>query len=61
MADEVIGHMRERIIVPDTVEHTGRPAFVPGTPPFKPAARSLIPGFPEFGKGLRDTCDRAHS
>ncbi|MGB8218814.1 MAG: 2-oxoacid:acceptor oxidoreductase subunit alpha [Methanoregula sp.] len=50
MADEVIGHMRERIIVPDDVEHTGRPAFVPGTPPFKPGA-DRIPGFPEFGKG----------
>ncbi len=50
MADEVIGHMRERIIVPDTVEHTGRPTFVPGTPPFKPGS-GLIPGFPEFGKG----------
>ncbi len=50
MTDEVIGHMRERIIVPDAVEHTGRPAFVPGTLPFKPGA-DLVPGFPEFGKG----------
>ena len=50
MTDEVIGHMRERIIVPDAVEHTGRPAFVPGTLPFKPGA-NLVPGFPEFGKG----------
>jgi len=50
MADEVIGHMRERIIVPDAVAHTGRPAFVPGTLPFKPN-ENLVPGFPEFGKG----------
>ena len=51
MADEVIGHMRERIIIPDSVAHTGRPAFVPGTPPFKPDENTLIPGFPVFGNG----------
>ena len=49
MADEVIGHMRERILVPDTVERTGRPTFVPGTPPFKPG-EGLIPGFPNSVK-----------
>ncbi len=50
MADEVIGHMRERIIVPDSVEHANRPAFTPGTLPFKPGENG-IPGFPEFGHG----------
>ena len=50
MADEIVGHMRERIIVPDSVPHTGRKEYVPGTLPFK-AESDLIPGFPQFGKG----------
>jgi 2-oxoglutarate ferredoxin oxidoreductase subunit alpha len=51
MADETVGHMREKILVPDKVERTGRKAFVPGTPPFRATDADLIPGFPQFGTG----------
>jgi 2-oxoglutarate/2-oxoacid ferredoxin oxidoreductase subunit alpha len=51
MADETVGHMREKILVPDTVERVGRKAFVPETPPFRATDADLIPGFPQFGTG----------
>ncbi len=51
MADEIIGHMRERIIVPDTVEHHERKSLQPGVLPFHPDD-DQVPGFPEFGKGF---------
>ena len=51
MADETVGHMREKILIPDTVERTGRKAFVPGTPPFRVTDPDLVPGFPQFGTG----------
>jgi 2-oxoglutarate ferredoxin oxidoreductase subunit alpha len=51
MADETIGHMREKIIIPDTVERVGRKPFVPGTPPFRATDSDMIPGFPQFGTG----------
>ena len=50
MADETIGHMREKIIVPDKVDRVERKPLVPGTLPFK-ADPDLIPGFAQFGKG----------
>jgi 2-oxoglutarate ferredoxin oxidoreductase subunit alpha len=50
MADETVGHMREKIIVPDKVERVDRKPLVPGTLPFK-ADADLVPGFPQFGKG----------
>jgi 2-oxoglutarate ferredoxin oxidoreductase subunit alpha len=50
MADEVVGHMREKIIIPDSVEQVPRKALVKGTLPFKPDS-DLVPGFPQFGKG----------
>jgi 2-oxoglutarate ferredoxin oxidoreductase subunit alpha len=50
MADEIIGHMREKILVPDSVPQLQRKALVKGTLPFKPDA-DMIPGFPQFGKG----------
>jgi 2-oxoglutarate ferredoxin oxidoreductase subunit alpha len=50
MADETVGHMREKIIVPDKVERVDRKPLVPGTLPFK-ADDDLVPGFPQFGKG----------
>jgi 2-oxoglutarate ferredoxin oxidoreductase subunit alpha len=50
MADEIIGHMRERILIPDTVENTPRKPLQKGKPPFQPDPDD-IPGFPEFGKG----------
>ena len=51
MADEIIGHMRERIIIPDKVEHTARRPLESGVLPFHPE-KDLVPGFPEFGKGF---------
>jgi 2-oxoglutarate/2-oxoacid ferredoxin oxidoreductase subunit alpha len=51
MADETVGHMREKILIPDKVERIGRKAFVPGTPPFRTTDADLIPGFPQFGTG----------
>lgn len=50
MADEIVGHMRERIIIPDSVSRTKRKEFIPGTLPFKPES-DLVPRFPQFGKG----------
>lgn len=51
MADETIGHMREKITVPDTVERVGRKPFVAGNPPFRVTDPDLVPGFPTFGTG----------
>jgi 2-oxoglutarate/2-oxoacid ferredoxin oxidoreductase subunit alpha len=52
MADEIIGHMRERLTVPEQVERTPRKALAPGVAPFHPDD-DMVPGFPEFGKGFR--------
>lgn len=52
MADEIIGHMREKIAIPDSVERHARKTLAPGSLPFK-ADPDLVPGFPEFGKGYR--------
>jgi 2-oxoglutarate ferredoxin oxidoreductase subunit alpha len=50
MADEIVGHMRERVIIPDAVEQVPRKILTRGALPFK-ADPDDIPGFPEFGKG----------
>jgi len=50
MADETVGHMREKIQVPETVERTERRPLVPGSLPFH-ADAGLVPGFPRFGDG----------
>ena len=50
MADEIIGHMREKIIVPDVMENVPRRALAKGALPFQPDD-DQIPGFPQFGKG----------
>jgi len=50
MADEIVGHMREKIRIPDSTEKTPRKALLKGELPFKPGA-DLVPGFPQFGKG----------
>jgi 2-oxoglutarate ferredoxin oxidoreductase subunit alpha len=50
MADEIIGHMRERIEVPDAVDIVPRRPLEPGTKPFL-AGEDGIPGFPAFGTG----------
>ena len=50
MADEIIGHMREKLIIPDSVTREERKALKKGDLPFK-APEDLVPGFPTFGKG----------
>ena len=50
MADEVVGHMREKIVIPDSVEQVSRKELARGTLPFK-ADSDRIPGFPQFGRG----------
>jgi 2-oxoglutarate ferredoxin oxidoreductase subunit alpha len=50
MADEIIGHMRERIEIPDQVSREERKPLVPGVLPFR-AGGDLVPGFPQFGQG----------
>jgi 2-oxoglutarate ferredoxin oxidoreductase subunit alpha len=50
MADEIIGHMRERIEISETVEIIPRRPLRPGTKPFE-TGKDDIPGFPTFGKG----------
>ena len=50
MADEIVGHMRERIRVPDKVGRIPRRELEQGVLPFQPDA-DLVPGFATFGKG----------
>jgi 2-oxoglutarate ferredoxin oxidoreductase subunit alpha len=51
MADETIGHMREKILIPDKVERLGRKPHTPGMLPFRATDPDLVPGFPQFGTG----------
>jgi 2-oxoglutarate ferredoxin oxidoreductase subunit alpha len=51
MADEIIGHMREKLAIPDSVEKVERKKLEPGTLPFM-AGENGIPGFPPFGEGF---------
>ncbi|WP_301663315.1 2-oxoacid:acceptor oxidoreductase subunit alpha [Methanoculleus frigidifontis] len=50
MSDEIIGHMRERIVIPDSVETVSRPPLAEGELPFA-AGDDGIPGFAPFGTG----------
>jgi 2-oxoglutarate ferredoxin oxidoreductase subunit alpha len=50
MADEIVGHMREKITVPDSVPKVPRKELVKGVLPFHPDD-NLVPGFATFGKG----------
>ncbi|HUU76111.1 MAG TPA: 2-oxoacid:acceptor oxidoreductase subunit alpha [Methanoregulaceae archaeon] len=50
MADEIVGHMRERVEIPDQVPRVERKPLRRGSPPFR-ADEDLIPGFAQFGKG----------
>ncbi len=52
MADEIVGHMRERIEIPGSVEVAKRRPLEPGRLPFA-AGPDLVPGFPSFGRGYR--------
>ncbi len=50
MADEIIGHMRERIDIPDSVPGARRNTEVDPAAPFRPGP-DMVPGFPVFGSG----------
>ena len=50
MSDEIIGHMRERIEIPDSVPIERRRPLEQGRLPFS-AGEDDVPGFPEFGQG----------
>jgi len=50
MADETVGHMREKIIIPDKVDRIERKSLAPGMLPYQ-ADPDLIPGFGQFGTG----------
>ena len=52
MADEIIGHMRERIELPDRVDVVDRRPLDSGRLPFEPGEDG-VPGFPAFGMGHR--------
>ncbi|WP_456474438.1 2-oxoacid:acceptor oxidoreductase subunit alpha [Candidatus Pyrohabitans sp.] len=52
MADEVIGHMREKVTLPESVETFTAPLSRRGTRYyFKPDPRTLVPKMQVFGKG----------
>jgi 2-oxoglutarate ferredoxin oxidoreductase subunit alpha len=50
MADEIIGHMREKVIIPDSVSRVERIPLKEGNLPFR-ADKDHMAGFPAFGKG----------
>jgi len=50
MADEIVGHMRERVTIPDAVEIVPRRKLEPGQLPFD-GGEDGIPGFAQFGSG----------
>ncbi len=52
MADEIIGHMREVILIPDSVPLETRQPLAPGALPFQ-GGEDGVPGFPVFGSGHR--------
>ncbi|MCP1715046.1 2-oxoglutarate ferredoxin oxidoreductase subunit alpha [Methanocalculus alkaliphilus] len=52
MADEIIGHLRERVEFPDTVECIPPRPIREGKLPFEPE-EDLVPGFTPFGHGHR--------
>ncbi|RQD85128.1 MAG: 2-oxoacid:acceptor oxidoreductase subunit alpha [Methanocalculus sp. MSAO_Arc2] len=52
MADEIIGHLRERVEFPDSVERIRPRPIREGMLPFEPED-DLVPGFTPFGHGHR--------
>jgi 2-oxoglutarate ferredoxin oxidoreductase subunit alpha len=50
MADEIVGHMRERATIPDAVEVTRSGPLAKGSLPFE-AGDNGVPGFAPFGSG----------
>ncbi|MGC9434625.1 MAG: 2-oxoacid:acceptor oxidoreductase subunit alpha [Methanomicrobiales archaeon] len=51
MSDEIIGHMRERVVIPDSVDIEPRTPLPHGALPFRAGEDGHIPGFPTFGEG----------
>jgi 2-oxoglutarate ferredoxin oxidoreductase subunit alpha len=52
MSDEIIGHMREKVVIPSKVDIVPRIPLEKGHLPFAPQYDD-IPGFPAFGTGHR--------
>lgn len=52
MSDEIIGHMREKVTIPEEVGIVPRRPLKDGMLPFEPED-DMVPGFPVFGKGHR--------
>jgi 2-oxoglutarate ferredoxin oxidoreductase subunit alpha len=52
MADEVIGHLREKVVVPDVIERWRRPAIL-NLPPFDTNDEDGVPPMPIFGQGQK--------
>ena len=50
MADESVGHLRERVVIPEEIERWHRP-FAPGSPPFDTDDSDGVPSMPAFGQG----------
>jgi len=50
LADESVGHMRERVIIPEEIERWNRP-YTKGAPPFDTDDPNGIPSMPAFGQG----------
>jgi len=51
MSDEIVGHMREKIVIPDSVPIEPRKPLPRGNLPFHAGDDGIIPGFPVFGEG----------
>ncbi len=52
LADESIGHLREKVTIGETVERWHRPT-APGMPPFDTDDENGVPPMPAFGQGER--------
>lgn len=50
MSDEIVGHMREKVSIPDSVSTTPPPTLREGVLPFD-AGDDRVPGFAPFGSG----------
>lgn len=50
LADKSIGHLREKVIIPEKIERWNRP-YVPGLAPFDTDDEDGVPSMPSFGMG----------
>jgi len=48
LADEIIGHLREKVLIPDVVEIAGKAPAEPGVPTYRPDHRKVPPGVDFF-------------